>query len=91
MVANQKVTEHAMDKEMLFPLGIEGPTLKFCDSTRQNANASGTIVFQSDSNSSEWLELDDAKLKREVNEIAEGEYFQNLQQMAKLMRRKHSE
>ncbi len=83
VVANQLVKEHVVGRELVFRLGVEGPTLKFCEASKQ-VEIGATISFSSDTNA--MFQLDEIRLKSEVSEIADGDYFQNLQRMAREMR-----
>jgi pSer/pThr/pTyr-binding forkhead associated (FHA) protein len=85
VVANQLVKEQVISRELLFRLGVEGPTLKFCeDSDSNRVDIGATISFSAEMNP--MFQLDETRLQREVSEIADGDYFQNLQRKAKEMR-----
>jgi hypothetical protein len=83
VVANKMVMDHKVGNEISFRLGVEGPLLRFCAKSEQ-VEAMATISF--DSQSEPMFQLDEIKIQQEVTEIAEGDYFQRLQQRAKQMR-----
>lgn len=76
VVANQSVKEQAAGREMLFRLGAEGPTLKFFE-TDGPFVAGATISFSTEA--IPMFQLDELRLQCEVQEITDGDYFQNLQ------------
>lgn len=84
LVANQFVTEHVVESDTDFRLGLQGPTLRFCKPTERTEN-DRTITF--DSMPTIVLRLDQSKLQKEVGEIADGDYFRALQDRAKSLRR----
>ncbi len=83
----QQVEDALAYDGMLFQLGANGPKLRFCDSMVDSSNDAtlshsvGTIM----------LRVDAAKLQSDVQEIAEGEYFQRLQQQARQLRQQRIE
>lgn len=85
IVANQLVTEHPVGVDISFRLGMEGPTLRFRTSA-ERTDVMSTI--SSDTLSELLFQLDEEKVQTEVGEIADGDYFQNLQARAQQMRRK---
>jgi hypothetical protein len=88
LVANQFIKEQVLMSEQSFRLGLEGPTLRFRKAGEQDSNLK-TMTF--DAVPTMLFQLDDSKLRSEVGEIANGDYFKSLQQRAKDMRRQKSE
>ncbi len=84
LVANKQVTDHPVAEEVRFRLGTQGPTLRF-STTAQREEALSTVLIET-LPAPEFL-LDERRLQTEVGEIAAGDYFQELQQRAKQMRR----
>ena len=84
---HQLITEYAVGADISFRLGTEGPTLRFRTSV-ERIDAMATI--SSDTMTELVFQLDDQKLQAEVGEIADGDYFQNLQAQAKKLRRKRN-
>jgi pSer/pThr/pTyr-binding forkhead associated (FHA) protein len=86
-IQGQQVEDALAYDGMLFQLGANGPKLRFCDSMVNSSNDAtlshsvGTIM----------LRVDSTRLQNEVQEIAEGEYFQRLQQHARQLRRQRVE
>jgi pSer/pThr/pTyr-binding forkhead associated (FHA) protein len=68
---------------MQFRLGANGPTLRFRDSMSANSNEA---TLNADSCTAIVLRIDENKLSAEVGEIAEGQYFRDLQQRARELR-----
>jgi pSer/pThr/pTyr-binding forkhead associated (FHA) protein len=86
LVGNSPVTEHPLDGEVSFRLGPSGPTLRFCTaSDREEHKATITVDVETIS-----LFLDEEKLHSEVDQIASGEYFQDLQARAAELRRRRN-
>lgn len=85
VVANQLVAEYPVASDVTFRLGLEGPTLRFRTTAEQKNAISATICF--DTLPAPMFQLDDTKLKNDVVEIADGDYFQSLQQRAKHLRK----
>lgn len=86
------ITEKELPAESTFRLGPSGPTLRFRATSEPRGAPAGsgdilaTICF--DTMSMPIFELDKEKLTEDVGAIAEGDYFQTLQQKAKLLRQK---
>jgi pSer/pThr/pTyr-binding forkhead associated (FHA) protein len=87
IVANQRVEQIAATDGLIFRLGPEGPTLKFSEIALEHTgdNPDATISIGS-GGSGDIFQLDINKLQNEVQEITDGDYFQNLQNLAKAMR-----
>jgi hypothetical protein len=83
-IEGRRVTEALAHNGLVFRLGSEGPTLRFID-TPPDASNSATIT--SDSMGKFALRFDETKVEQEVDEIAEGEYFRQLQERARNLRR----
>jgi hypothetical protein len=84
VVANQLVTEYLFHGEVIFRLGMDGPTLRF-RTTPDRAEIVSTICF--DSLPAPLFLLDEDRVRNDVGSIADGDYFQSLQRRAKEMRR----
>ncbi|MDX1947050.1 MAG: FHA domain-containing protein [Pirellulaceae bacterium] len=86
------ITEKSLPAECTFRLGPSGPTIRFRDVAGPRGTPTGsgdilaTICF--DTTLMPIFELDKQKLNEDVGAIAEGDYFQTLQQKAKLLRQK---
>ena len=87
VVANQLVTEKVISGELVFRLGTEGPTLKFSE-TGEQFFPSATMSFSSETGP--IFQLDEDKLRRELDEIVDGDYFQSLQEKAREMRKQRT-
>lgn len=87
VVGNQLITEHAVSGDVSFRLGMEGPTLRF-RTTVPPTEIKATICF--DTLPIPLFQLDEQKLQDEVGQIADGDYFQGLQQRARQMRRQRN-
>ena len=86
------ISELSIDGETVFRLGSAGPTLRFNpvaalvenSAIRQTDNRM-TMMFDA-TLMENMFELDQNKLQREVEEIADADYFQELQRRAKQLR-----
>lgn len=83
VVAADLITEYAITGEVSFRLGMEGPTMRFCTHAEK---VEGGATISCDTLPEPLIQLDERKLQSTVGEIANGDYFQTLQQRAKLMR-----
>jgi hypothetical protein len=83
LVQNELVTEFRVDAEVTFRLGSSGPTLRFQPSVTNGENMQ-TLCY--DSIPIALFHLDTARVEREVQEIEQGNYFQDLQRKARDMR-----
>ena len=84
LVANQFIKEHVLISEQVFRLGVEGPTLRFRKADGQDSNLK-TMTF--DAVPTMIFQLDNSKLKSDVGEIVNGDYFKSLAERAKDIRR----
>src|SRR5262245_34435526 len=87
VVQNKQITELAIDSEVTFQLGSAGPLLRFCVE-HQDSECGRTLCF--DAEQQPVFALDESKLKDDVGQIAEGDYFQKLQAQAKTLRARRS-
>ena len=85
LVQGQGIEDTLAYDGMQFRLGANGPTLRFRDSMSANSNEA---TLNADSCTAIVLRIDEHKLSAEVGEIAEGEYFRDLQQRARELRRR---
>lgn len=88
LVLDQLITEQEATSGIFFRLGPQGPTLKFSIGSEPE-DIQSTFNFHEPTDldeTGEEYELDHDQLKREVNEITESEYFQQLQRIAEEMR-----
>lgn len=85
VVANQLITEFPVEGDVNFRLGPSGPSLRFRTTPVEDANLA-TICF--DTLPPPMFQLDTQKLQEDVGAIAEGDYFQKLQQRAKQLRQR---
>jgi FHA domain len=92
LVQGETITEIPLTAETIFRLGSSGPTLRF-DPAAPTAESPAaapsdnrmTMMFDS-TLVENMFELDHSKLEREVGEIADADYFQQLQERAKKLR-----
>ncbi len=84
LVQGQPVTELPIAGETIFRLGSSGPTLRFDPLAAKHDNRM-TMMFDS-TLVENMFELDQSKVHRDVGEIAEGEYFRELQRRARQLR-----
>ncbi len=87
VIDGKQVKEFVVQSEVTFRLGVEGPTLKFCEGTKTD-DPGATYSFSVQEEPA--FELDVLKVNREVQDIVEGDYFQDLQRLAKQMRSRKS-
>jgi pSer/pThr/pTyr-binding forkhead associated (FHA) protein len=85
LMQGQAITEVPIEKETTFRLGSEGPTLRFDPAVARNDNRM-TMMFDS-TLVQNMFELDQKKVERDVGEIAEANYFQELQKRAQQLRK----
>jgi pSer/pThr/pTyr-binding forkhead associated (FHA) protein len=83
IVGNEYIDDLLLGNEMQFRLGLEGPTLKFSNG---DTNSESGATMSSDPEKYPQFELNHDDLGREVAEIEQGDYFRNLQRMAKELR-----
>jgi pSer/pThr/pTyr-binding forkhead associated (FHA) protein len=83
LVENQLITEYPIHSEVTFRLGLGGPTLRFIPATPADP---GTQTLSYDKMPVELLELDKSKLERDIQEITEGDYFQQLKEKTQRLR-----
>jgi pSer/pThr/pTyr-binding forkhead associated (FHA) protein len=88
VLQGETVTEVSLQAETTFRLGSGGPTLRF-DPTAPHVDNRMTMMFDA-TVGEQIFELDHSKLEREVTEIAEGDYFQELKRRAELLREKRT-
>lgn len=96
LILDKLITEEEATSGMFFRLGPQGPTLKFSigselEDIRSTCNFEEMQQPLESDDEDEEYELDHEKLEREVNEIAESDYFQQLQRIAAEMRARRSQ
>ena len=79
---NKQVTEVALKSGVKFRLGASGPCLRF--RTSGKTESMHTVCF--DTVPAPLFQIDETKVKDEVGEIVEGDYFQSLQDKARQLR-----
>jgi hypothetical protein len=84
MVQGHAIAELPIMKETTFRLGPEGPTLRFNPAAKNSDNRM-TMMFDSTLVENAY-ELDRQKLERDVNDIEQASYFQELARRAKQLR-----
>ncbi|HTQ39774.1 MAG TPA: FHA domain-containing protein [Pirellulales bacterium] len=84
IVQGETIAEIPIQGETTFRLGSSGPTLRF-DPRAPHADNRMTMMFDSTVGEN-MFELDHSKLQREVAEIADGDYFLELQRRAQQLR-----
>ena len=88
LVANRPITEFPIEHEVIFQLGSAGPTFRFrAEDDAENSNR--TLSFDFDPLPD--FQLDDSKLRADVGEIEEGDYFRKLLSHAQTLRRGRTE
>jgi len=80
---NKLVTEFALKSGAKFRLGTSGPCLRF--RTSGKTESMHTVCF--DTVPAPLFQIDETKVKEEVGQIAEGDYFQSLQDKARQLRK----
>jgi hypothetical protein len=85
IVDNQSISEFPVNGEVSFRLGAEGPMLRFRTTCEQSDDLATMIV---DTVPAPVFHLDERRLRSEVDQIANGDYFQKLQQTANELRHK---
>lgn len=86
VVNNQLVKEAPIHEELIFQLGVNGPTLKVAE---QFSSGAPDATFAFDSPVKQLVfQLDREQLQCEVEEIADGDYFQRLQSLAREARQR---
>ncbi len=83
-VEGESITELPVDKQTTFRLGMEGPTLRF-EPVASTSDNRMTMMFDS-TLVSDLFEVDKSKIDRDVGEISQGDYFQELQKRARQLR-----
>ena len=83
---NKLVTEFALKSGAKFRLGANGPCLRF--RTSGKTESMHTVCF--DTFPAPLFQIDETKVKEEVGQIAEGDYFQSLQDKARQLRKQRS-
>ncbi|HZZ29969.1 MAG TPA: FHA domain-containing protein [Pirellulales bacterium] len=84
IVQGQSITEVPIQGETTFRLGSDGPTLRFNPAPPHTDNRM-TMMFDS-TVGEDLFALDHSKLEREVSEIVDADYFQQLQRRAQQLR-----
>jgi len=83
LVGSQPVVEAPLADETQFRLGSLGPALRFCTGEEEGEHLN-TICFETET--VPVCFVDESKLRDDVGQITEGEYFQKLQQQAETLR-----
>jgi pSer/pThr/pTyr-binding forkhead associated (FHA) protein len=83
LVENQLITEYPVRGEVTFRLGVGGPTLRFAPSVPIEP---GSQTLSYDKMPEGLLALDEGKLERDVQEITDGDYFQQLREKTQKLR-----
>jgi pSer/pThr/pTyr-binding forkhead associated (FHA) protein len=83
LVANDLVQDFMVGIELYFRLGTKGPLFLFSAHNDRNS-PSATIIAEEEVEPMFNLDLD--RIEEEVTQIAEGEYFQKLQEKVRRMR-----
>jgi pSer/pThr/pTyr-binding forkhead associated (FHA) protein len=84
LVNGEHVSELRLNDQVIFQLGPNGPTFKFVNA-HSSAGEMATIG-SSDSGLLDFLVIDQQKKRREVEQIAGGDAFKQLQQQARELR-----
>jgi len=91
LVEGRSVDEMRVHDGLTFRLGANGPLLQFQNSIAHDPNMSATAEGF-DLQAMAELQVDKNRLSREVSEIIDGDYFQQLQQRAREFRQqRHQE
>jgi pSer/pThr/pTyr-binding forkhead associated (FHA) protein len=83
LVENRQISEYAIRGEVMFRLGVGGPTLRFTPSIPIDP---GSQTLSYDKMPVELLAVDENKLERDVREITDGDYFQQLKEKTEKLR-----
>ena len=84
-VEGQAITEIPVQGQLTFRLGASGPTLRFNPAAPRQDNRM-TMMFDS-TIVEDLFALDESKVQRDVSEISQGDYFQELQKRARQLRK----
>lgn len=84
LVGNQMVSDYPVGDDVRFRLGTQGPWLRFSTGAEREEAMSTVLI---DTLPAPEFQVDARRLQNDVGEIASGEYFQDLQERAKQMRR----
>jgi len=87
VVSNQLIVETPVDSAIIFQLGPAGPSLRFFVPTEETGSMR-TLSF--DTETMPIFAVDNSKVREDVGQIADGDYFQKLQAQAKTLRQKRS-
>ena len=83
---NKLVSDYLLKNGEKFRLGSNGPCLRF--RTSGKTESMHTVCFES--LPAPLFQIDETKVQEEVGQIAEGEYFQSLQDKARKLRKQRS-
>src|SRR5262245_3237321 len=83
VVRNHPITELLIDSEVTFQLGSSGPVLRFAVS-HEDAGCAHTLFFEPQPLPS--FALDETKIRDEVGQIADGDFFHRLKAQARTLR-----
>lgn len=84
LVRNEPIQEMLLGADTIFQLGPTGPMLRFGSLQKDEQDSRRTLYFEADPLPA--FTLDAEKLDEEVGQIAQGDYFQRLQEQAKSLR-----
>jgi pSer/pThr/pTyr-binding forkhead associated (FHA) protein len=82
LVQNESVIRYVLTGDTNFRLGPNGPALRFEIGGTAPANADGGRTLSYDTMTAVFFGIDQRKVEREVEVIAEGDYFKTLQEKA---------
>lgn len=85
LVQDAPISEQIVETEVDFRLGPKGPMLRFQMDETENR---GMATLDHDSDESFDFLVDEDKVQREVTEITDGDFFQNLKLKAQQLRRR---
>lgn len=88
IVNGERINETSAVNGLRFRLGTEGPTLRFSD---RSPAVSNSATITADETVKIALQVNEARVAEEVNQIAHGDYFQQLQERARALRRRREE
>ncbi|MCC9609502.1 FHA domain-containing protein [Blastopirellula sp. JC732] len=78
------IVSEVLDEQARFQLGGSGPTLRF--SAKSAAKTYSATIDNIDPSAFDFLVIDERKKSEEIQQIVEGEAFQQLQEQAKRLR-----
>ena len=86
-MSGEKVDDLPLDDGAVFRLGPNGPSFRF-EHSYVGADSETTSIYNALPDLGKAIEIDQAQKRQQVNEVAETPYFQQLQELAKGLRKR---